>query len=71
MKAWRKQEPTIALDIRSYLPISFEKALGMNKRKKDSIGVLTVDRPLARLWVFAENLEDAKSTPSSVSSREF
>jgi hypothetical protein len=59
------------LDIQSHLTISFEKVLGMNKRKKDSVRMLTVDNPLARLWVFAENLEDTKSTPSSVSSKEF
>lgn len=44
----------------------------MNKRKEVSGRMLTVDRPLARLWGFAENPEDTKSSvPSPASSREF
>ena len=47
-----------------------------NKDKRKNIPVhaqelLTVDRPLARLWVFEENREDTKSSmPSSSSSKE-
>lgn len=44
----------------------------MNKRKKVSVGMLTIERPVARLWGFAENPEDMKSlASSSASSKEF
>jgi hypothetical protein len=48
----------------------------INIRKKEisecAKELLTVDKPLAKLWVFAENWEDSKSSgPSSVSSKEF
>ena len=53
----------------------FGNAKKINKRKKKipvhAQELLTVDRPLARLWVFEENWEDTKSSmPSSISSKE-
>lgn len=49
-----------------------ENAQGMNKRKKVSVRMLTIERPVARLWGLAENPEDTMSlASSSASSKEF
>ena len=70
-----KQETVTITRCPQNTPIPFGKAQKINEKKKKlpvhAIELLTVDRPLARLWVFAENLEDTKSSmPSSVSSKE-